>query len=309
MSHDVFISYEKGDLSVAEALSRKLEKNGIRVWYAPRDLRAGENWVNALPRAIGDCRVMVLIYSQRSAASKYVLREVESANTFEKPIIPFCLSPIQRKGGLGFIVSTDQWLEAFPPPIGQYFDRLVATVRSTLRAGPGPKTVILPAPPPRPPIDRRLMWGGGFGVLALLAALATALTATGGGSLGSSEEVAPARAFATAADACQDAGAIAVPFDEGPRPLPGFTHKPGRPKILCLNLFQINSDVIRLAGVGVEAVGARQKLANWIEANGGTIDCVPIFDGARNYRCYVGNASREDVATHILAQHWASPGN
>jgi len=43
---DVFISYSTEDKAVADAVVSVLENEGIRCWYAPRDIESGTDLLN-----------------------------------------------------------------------------------------------------------------------------------------------------------------------------------------------------------------------------------------------------------------------
>src|SRR5688572_7641625 len=79
MSHDVFITYSAEDKPYADAICNGLESNGIRCWVAPRDIVPGVEWPRAVMEAIRKSRVMLLVFSRHSNASRQVLREVERA--------------------------------------------------------------------------------------------------------------------------------------------------------------------------------------------------------------------------------------
>ena len=79
MPHDVFISYANEDKSIADAICVRLESRGIRCWIAPRDIPPGTAWAEAIIRAIGESRIMVLVYSAHSNCSQQVPRELERA--------------------------------------------------------------------------------------------------------------------------------------------------------------------------------------------------------------------------------------
>lgn len=46
-NHDVFISYSSKDKKVADAIVADMEQHNIRCWYAPRDIRPGDEWAFA----------------------------------------------------------------------------------------------------------------------------------------------------------------------------------------------------------------------------------------------------------------------
>jgi hypothetical protein len=88
MAFDAFISYANRDKAAADAACAVLERAGVRCWIAPRDVRPGEEYGDAIIEAIGQCRVMVLIFSSSANDSRQVHREIERAVSKGVAIIP-----------------------------------------------------------------------------------------------------------------------------------------------------------------------------------------------------------------------------
>ena len=72
MAHDVFISHSSKDRVISNAVCTALETEKIRCWVAPRDIRPGLTWAEAIADAIEKSSVMVLIFSSNSNNSKDV---------------------------------------------------------------------------------------------------------------------------------------------------------------------------------------------------------------------------------------------
>src|SRR5688572_7918813 len=68
--YDVFISYSSKDKQVADAACAALEARRTRCWIAPRDILPGAEWGSAIVDAIGQSRVMVLVYSANANRSQ-----------------------------------------------------------------------------------------------------------------------------------------------------------------------------------------------------------------------------------------------
>ena len=58
----IFLSHHSSKNELTAHLARYLQKNGLETWYAPRDIRAGEVWDEAIHTAIKECRTMVLLF-------------------------------------------------------------------------------------------------------------------------------------------------------------------------------------------------------------------------------------------------------
>jgi len=130
--HDVFISHSSKDKTTADMICAVLEQNGIHCWVAPRDVYPGEEWAQAIIRAISGARVFVLIFSHFANESSQIKREVERAANHEVPIIPFRIEDVPANETLEYFISTPHWLDAFTPPLQEHADRLVATIKRLL---------------------------------------------------------------------------------------------------------------------------------------------------------------------------------
>ena len=95
--HDVFISYSSKNKNIADAVVSEFEQHGIRCWYAPRDIRPGEEWVTAITGALEKAKVLVLIFTDESNSSRQVMNEVAVAFNAGLTIVPFRLSDEQMK--------------------------------------------------------------------------------------------------------------------------------------------------------------------------------------------------------------------
>src|ERR1700676_281180 len=75
--HDVFISYSTRDRERAGAACAALEREGLRCWIAPRDGAPGVSYASFLVEAIGESRIVVLVFSQFANDSEAVLNKLE----------------------------------------------------------------------------------------------------------------------------------------------------------------------------------------------------------------------------------------
>ena len=106
----IFISHSEQDKPFAEAMLRALEGRGINCWIAPRDIRPGGSYADAILTAIEECSLFVLIYSDRCNKSGHVLREVERALKFEKNIVPVRFDDSAPSRSLDYLLATVHWL-------------------------------------------------------------------------------------------------------------------------------------------------------------------------------------------------------
>jgi len=124
MAHDLFVSYSQPDRPAAFALVQRLEARGISVWIAPRDVSPAADWAAEIIDAITSARLMLLVFSASSNDSGQVRREVERAVHKQLPILPFRLENVPPSKSLEYFLSTQHWMDAFPPPLEPHIDRL-----------------------------------------------------------------------------------------------------------------------------------------------------------------------------------------
>jgi hypothetical protein len=135
MAHDVFISYSSEDKTVADAVCATLESRKIRCWIAPRDVTLGQPFAASLINAVKSSRVMVLVLSEDSNQSQYVLRELNEAVDKGIPIIPFRIEDVDPSEELRFYIKSLHWLDAMDPPLERHLKRLADSVQALLSVG------------------------------------------------------------------------------------------------------------------------------------------------------------------------------
>ncbi len=75
---DVFISYSKSQHELARGLARRLEEDGVSVWW-DAGLRPGENFRNEIDEQLNACKAAVIIWSPDSMRSDWVIAEADHA--------------------------------------------------------------------------------------------------------------------------------------------------------------------------------------------------------------------------------------
>jgi len=146
MGHEIFVSYSQPDRSCALSLVDHLESEGIGCWVAPRDVSPAADWAAEIIDAISSARVMVLVFSASSNDSPQVRREVERAVYKQLAILPFRIEDVLPSKSLEYFLSSQHWLDAFPPPREPYYARLSAHLRGAL-ASAAPSGARAAAPP------------------------------------------------------------------------------------------------------------------------------------------------------------------
>lgn len=116
-----FLSYTThGDTQVAELLRDELKRRGIRCWYAPDDIRAGD-YASQIVEAIRKCTHFVCIISSNANTSFHVVNELDLAfNRLSDgiTILPFVMNNnLTLNDSFSYYISRMQWNYGYPDPI------------------------------------------------------------------------------------------------------------------------------------------------------------------------------------------------
>jgi hypothetical protein len=99
--YSCFISYSHKDEDFAQRLYAKMQQNGLRVWYAPEDMKAGQKIHEQIDSAIRVHDKLLLVLSESSMASEWVATEIYHARQREKRegrkvLFPIALCPYDK---------------------------------------------------------------------------------------------------------------------------------------------------------------------------------------------------------------------
>ncbi|HEV7432949.1 MAG TPA: toll/interleukin-1 receptor domain-containing protein [Steroidobacteraceae bacterium] len=135
-SRDVFVSYSQADRECAFDIVAWLEARDIGVWIAPRDVAPSADWAADVIDAISAARIMVLVFSSSTNESVQVRREVERAVHKGLIVLPFRIEDVLPVKSLEYFLSSQHWLDAFPPPREPHYERLCAFMKGALASPP-----------------------------------------------------------------------------------------------------------------------------------------------------------------------------
>lgn len=111
MKIDVFVSYHTETArDVADAVVAKLEQQGLRCWYAPRD--AEGRFAGVIKRAIDRCGVFVVLLSKAASESPHVLNEIAIA--FERRdavILPLRITDEELSDDVEYYLHRFHWID------------------------------------------------------------------------------------------------------------------------------------------------------------------------------------------------------
>jgi uncharacterized protein YjbI with pentapeptide repeats len=77
--HSCFLSHSSDDKAFCDLLYATLVRAGVRVWYAPEDVRGGERLVPQLTKAINLHDKVIIVLSASSIGSQWVANEIKWA--------------------------------------------------------------------------------------------------------------------------------------------------------------------------------------------------------------------------------------
>ena len=149
--HQVFISYSSADADRAREIVQYLENQGIPCWFGPRDLPTGDIFGKAIRTAIAEAPFFLLLLSAASVKSKTVWKELDTAITEGKRIIPLKIEDCELNSEFRFYLSTIQIWDFVRDPITA-LDAMIAFIKSSAPLTPGPET----EPPASQPVVRHV---------------------------------------------------------------------------------------------------------------------------------------------------------
>ena len=93
---EIFLSYNRQDIDIARRFAEGLEREGFTVWW-DQSLRSGEAYDEVTEAALRNAKAVVVLWSPRSVASRWVRSEATIAsrnNTFVPAMIEPCERPV-----------------------------------------------------------------------------------------------------------------------------------------------------------------------------------------------------------------------
>ena len=134
--YDLFISYATDNKDIADYIVDRIEKRGYRCFIAPRDIRTGTEYAVEIIRGISNSTAVLLVFSSESDKSHYVLREINSAVSRNKTIIPLRIEDFLPSEAMEFYLGPTHWLDAFPAILDVHLDKVISIFTSLRNAAP-----------------------------------------------------------------------------------------------------------------------------------------------------------------------------
>jgi hypothetical protein len=143
----IFISHSSQDRRVALRLCEALERRGLGCWLASRDIAAGENFQEAIVKAIRSVRVMVLVFTGSANNSNEIKKEMALASQNRLMVIPLRVEDVLPSDAFLYELSTRQWIDAFDDweaAVGRLADQINGILGEQGAAAPLPAAAAAP---------------------------------------------------------------------------------------------------------------------------------------------------------------------
>ena len=113
LKRPVFVSYATADRKEALSVSKAIERRGTMCWLSSRDVAPGENYQEAIVRALRDSRAMVLVFSEAANNSDEIKKELSLASRYHIPVMALRIEDVEPSDAFAYELSTRQWIDAF----------------------------------------------------------------------------------------------------------------------------------------------------------------------------------------------------
>ena len=119
MTYDVFISYSRKDMAVADEITRALDAAGISYFIDRQGIAGGMEFPAVLARAIIESRVFLFLASRNSYESKFTNNEITFAfNKKERNrILPYIIDDSQLPVEMEFVFAGINWRTRSQHPV------------------------------------------------------------------------------------------------------------------------------------------------------------------------------------------------
>lgn len=137
---NVYIIYDEKDSDIANEVCEVLEYNGFSCWIKHRDAD-NSRMVGEIMDAIKNSALCVVIYSENSKSSNFVVNEVDTAFSNKIPFIVFKIDDINLEGSLEFFLHNSPRVDAYPSYATEFHDLISKSLRMM---GKSTKSIKLP---------------------------------------------------------------------------------------------------------------------------------------------------------------------
>ena len=158
MSAPIFISHSSKDRKTALTICGTLERRGLACWISSRDIRAGDNYQEAIFAAIESARVMNLVFTGNANNSDDVKREIALASQKHILVVPARVEDVTPNPAFRYEFATRQWIDLFEDwetGIERLVSQIAEVLGNVTNAGSFPPSGPRVRLEPREPSQRR----------------------------------------------------------------------------------------------------------------------------------------------------------
>ena len=142
-SPHLFVSYASEDRAIALSIADALVAAGMPVWIDRRVLSGGDIWAAEITSAIRSCKVLAVLCTPASVASRNVRQELQLAWDLDRPILPVILEPVEFSDAMAYFLQGRQWIDASSRSESEWLQELEAAVaRLEMQPGTPPGLLI-----------------------------------------------------------------------------------------------------------------------------------------------------------------------
>jgi hypothetical protein len=109
----IFISYSSKDKKAALTICDAIEARGYSCWISCRDIDPGENFQEAIVKAIRSTPLVVLVFSANSNNSSEIKKEIALASQNSVTVIPVRVEDVIPSDAFVYEFATRQWIDLF----------------------------------------------------------------------------------------------------------------------------------------------------------------------------------------------------
>src|SRR3954447_13260037 len=133
MSAPIFLSFANNDRKPAETICKAVEQRGLQCWISSRNIGPGENFQEAITRAIRSAKVMILVFSANANNSLEVKKEIALAGRYNVIVVPVRVEDVVPNDALSYELAVRQWIDMFDN-WEDAIERLVAQLSAVIQA-------------------------------------------------------------------------------------------------------------------------------------------------------------------------------
>jgi TIR domain/Sel1 repeat len=109
----IFISCSSKDKKAALTICEAIEARGYSCWISSRDIDPGENFQEAIVKAIRNTPLLILVFSANSNNSGEIKKEIALASQNSVTVIPVRVEDVIPSDAFVYEFATRQWIDLF----------------------------------------------------------------------------------------------------------------------------------------------------------------------------------------------------